>query len=151
MDHKAISDQVLVEHEMLMHVTNALRTILDWKSRDYDLSRQLSSLRFTSGSFQRHLERLMALEEHDGYMEVVVKSHPQLAKDVEALRKEHDEFRRSLNRTLHRLDRVAPTDRAMFNSVCDELLALLEKVDKHSAKETDLLQEAFLRDEGAQD
>jgi len=151
MDHKAISDQVLVEHEMLMHVTNALRTILDWKARDYDLSRQLSSLRFTCGSFQRHLERLMALEEHDGYMDVVIKSHPEFAKEVDLLRKEHDDFRRTLNRTVHRLERVSPDDRPMFSAVCEELLALLEKVDKHSAKETDLLQEAFLRDEGGED
>jgi len=151
MNHHAISDQVLAEHELLMHVTNGMRIILGWKAKDYDLSRQLSSLRFTTGSFQRHLERLMALEEYDGYMDVVMKKRPQLAKEVEALRREHDEFRRSLHNLVHRLEHISPTDHATYSAASEELLALLEKVDKHTAKETDLLQEAFLRDEGAQD
>ena len=151
MDHQAISDQMLAEHELLGHITSGLRTVLGWKTGDYDLSRQLSSARFTAGSFQRHLERLMSLEEHDGYMEVVVKRKPQLAKEVDALRLEHEEFRGSLNKTVHRLERLSPTDHARYSAVRDELLVLLEKVDKHSAKETGLLQEAFLRDEGAAD
>ena len=151
MDHKAISAQVLVEHEMLTHITSALRTILDWKSQDYDLSRKLGSLRFSAQSYQRHLERLMALEEHDGYMDAIVAAQPKLVKQVEDLRKEHDDFRRQLNRLVARLENVSPTDREKFAAISTELAELLNKVDEHSACETDLLQEAFLRDEGGEE
>ena len=35
-------------------------------------------------------------------------------------------------------------------SVSEELLALLERLDEHHKQETDLLQEALLRDEGGE-
>ena len=60
--------QAAVEHEALRHIIGALRTVLDWKPTAGDVSRKLSSLRFIIQSFQRHLERLMALKEQDGYM-----------------------------------------------------------------------------------
>lgn len=151
MDHKAISAQVLVEHEMLTHITSALRTILDWKQQDYDLSRKLASLRFAAQSYERHLERLMSLEEHDGYMDAILEVQPQLTRQIEALRKQHGEFRRALGRLVYRLEHVSPTDREKFAEISTELADLLNKVDEHSACETDLLQEAFLRDEGGQD
>ena len=78
-DHKAISEQLLIEHELLTHLDSALRTILQWTSHKQDLPRKLSSLRFMTQAFQRHLEWLMTLEEHDGYMEVVVESRPTLS------------------------------------------------------------------------
>lgn len=151
MDHKAISAQVLVEHEMLTHITSALRTILDWKLQDYDISRKLASLRFSTQSYERHLERLMSLEEHDGYMDAILEVQPQLAKQIEALRNQHGEFRRGLGRIVYRLEHVSPTDREKFAAISTELAELLNKVDEHSACETDLLQEAFLRDEGGEE
>ena len=150
MDAKAVSQQLLVEHEMLMHVTNALRTILDWKGTDTDLSRKLSSLRFVTQSFQRHLDRLMGLEEHDGYMEVVVKAHPELLKEVDALRVEHEQFRNGLNRIVYRLEGLGPAEHEPFEQVCEKLKSLLEQVDLHSGKETELLQNALLTEEGGE-
>ena len=151
MEHKAISQQMLIEHEMITHLETALRSILQWTSHGQDLSRKLSSLRFMGESFERHLERLMALEEHDGYMEVVVESHPQLKSQVDALRTDHDTFRYTLRRISSRLDRLSADDKVRIEQISDELLALLESLDVHSRKEVDLLQESFLQEEGGEE
>jgi hemerythrin-like domain-containing protein len=150
MDHLAIPQQVLVEHQTLAYVISALRATMGWKYQGTDLSRKLSSLRFVGQSFQRHLKHLMELEEEDGYMAVVLAERPELTDEVEALRLEHGQFRKALNRILTRLRRVESTDHATFAKISDDLSALLEKLDEHSRKETGLLQHALLEDEGGE-
>jgi hypothetical protein len=149
-DHHAIPQQVLVEHQTLAFITSALRSTIGWKYQGADLSRKLASLQFVGQSFQRHLKHLMALEEEDGYMSVVLASRPELSEEVAKLREEHDHFRRGVSRVLSRLRRVTPTDHAAFAAVSEEMLALLEKLENHSRRETDLLQEALLTDEGGE-
>ena len=144
MADKAISQQILAEHEMLMHVTNALRTVLDWKDHDYDLSRKLASLRFATQSYERHLERLMSLEEHEGYMEVIGHSRPDLRRQVDALHDEHLELRTSLGELAHRLDALSPTDHARYASASADLATLLRRVEEHGNRETALLEQALL-------
>ena len=92
----------------------------------------------------------MGLEEEDGYMVDVLTSRPELKDEVEALRQEHVHFRTGLNRTLNRLKQVAPTDHATVTAISEDLLALLEKLDAHSHKETGLMQHALLTDEGGE-
>ena len=62
-----IAQQTVVEDGILKLLVEGLRSALAWKVTN-DFSRKLSSVRFITQSFQRHLERLMALEEYDGYM-----------------------------------------------------------------------------------
>jgi hypothetical protein len=144
MADKALSQQVLAEHEILMHVTNALRTVLDWQDRDYDLSRKLSSLRFTTESFQRHLERLMSLEEHHGYMEAIAESRPDLHAEVETLHKDHEEIRRSLKEIVHGLETLTPVAHAGYARASESLSRLLERVERHGNREAELLEQALL-------
>ncbi|HEX4146005.1 MAG TPA: hemerythrin domain-containing protein [Pirellulales bacterium] len=151
MEHKAISEQMLIEHEMLSHLESALRALLQWTSRGQDLSRKLSSLRFMTESFQRHLEHLMALEEDDGYMEVVRECRPEFTSQVDALRTEHDDFRRRLRRATGRLERLSISDVEHCEQVSQELGQLLEQIDAHSRKEVDLLQRSLLQEEGGLD
>jgi hypothetical protein len=150
MDHLAIPQQVLVEHQTLAYIIGALRATIGWKFHGADFSRKLESLRFVGLSFQRHLKHMMALEEDNGYMAVVVAQCPERNDEVQALRKEHGVFRKSLGSILGRLRRVAPDDRTTFAKISDDLLALLEKLDHHSRKEIDLLQKALLTDEGGE-
>jgi len=150
MDHHANSQQLLVEHQTLAHVTNALRATIGWEYQDTDLTRKLQSLRFVGESFKRHLKHLMELEEADGYMAVVLESRPELQEEVEALRREHSQFRTALRAILGRLRRVESTDRAGFESVSSDLIALLDRLDEHGKKEIELLQAALLTDEGGE-
>jgi hypothetical protein len=140
--------QAVIEHEALRHIIGALRTVLDWKPSPDDNSRKLSSLRFITQSFQRHLERLMALKEQDGYMTGAVAEKPNLAEKVKALLKDHDQFEEELHRLVLSLEHILPTDKTKFDAVCRDLEELLVKLDDHHRREAELMQEAFLRDEG---
>ena len=148
--HQDIQQQVLVEHDTLSHVVSALRTTMGWHVTGPDVSRKLSSLRFVCESFQRHLKRLLRLEQTEGYMAVVVESRPELSEEVKTLRREHTMFRKGVRDALARMRAVAPTDLPTFQKITDDLAALLDQLDAHHRKETNLLQEALLRDEGGE-
>ncbi|MGH7169554.1 MAG: hypothetical protein ACRELG_04665, partial [Gemmataceae bacterium] len=85
-----------------------------------------------------------------GYMDAIVHLCPQLGRRVDALRQEHDQFRQASLQVLHDLEAVAPTDQTTFRNVCEEALALLKKLDDHTRKEVELVQEAFGRDGGGE-
>ena len=92
----------------------------------------------------------MALEEYEGYLDMVVQLSPFSGRAVDALRHEHDQVRNAAHRIVSRLERSSSTDHTTFGTVCDDLLVLLERLDEHGRKETDLLQEAFDREGGGE-
>ena len=149
-EQSALSQQVLLEHQTLGHIVNAIRATIGWNYQGPNLARKIVSLRFVGQSLQRHLKHLMGLEEEDGYMVDVLETRPELKDEVESLRQEHVHFRTGLNRILNRLKKVSTTDQATVSAISDTLLALLEKLDAHSHKETGLIQDALLTDEGGE-
>ncbi|MCC7086235.1 MAG: hypothetical protein IT427_14625 [Pirellulales bacterium] len=140
--------QTTIEHEALKHITSALRTVMDWHPSGDEVARKLSSLRFIAESFQRHLERLMALKEQDGYLANAIDEKPNLAEKANALLLEHDRFDESLHRLLLKLEQISATDKQAIDAACRDLEELLIKLDDHHRREAALMQEAFLRDEG---
>jgi hemerythrin-like domain-containing protein len=145
-----IAQQTVVENNILKLLVEGLRSALAWKVTNDDFSRKLSSVRFITDSFRGHLERLMALEEYDGYMDRLGKKAPQLTRAVSDLKREHETFRTGIRRILHGLEHVSSTDQATFANLCGELLTLLKDVDEHSEKEADLYHEAFEQDAGGE-
>ena len=145
-----IAQQTVVENDILKLLIEGLRFALAWTVTNDNFSRKLSSVRFTTQSLERHLVRLMALQEHDGYMERLEKKAPQLARAVSDLKQEHEIFRTESIRILHGLEHVSSTDHDTFANLCDELLILLKDLDQHSKKETDLYHEAFEQDAGGE-
>jgi hypothetical protein len=150
MTQDEVSQQTLIENGLLKGLVDGLRSTLGWQVQGTDCSRKLSTLRFMAECFQRHLERMMSLEEFDGYMAHVMEISPYLSRRVEALRGEHGLLRETARHVLHRLEQVSPSDPATFADVCDELRGLLEKVETHSRKEVHLVQEACTRDSGGE-
>jgi hemerythrin-like domain-containing protein len=148
MDRQDVARQTQVEHELLQYLIQGLRAMAAWPVPGPDASRKLSTLRFTAQSFQRHLERLLAVEEYDGYMGLVRVAAPRLGRATDALKDEHEQFRTEARRVVRRLDLLPSTDLAALGQVCDDLLALLRQIEEHSRKELTLLQEAFGQDEG---
>ena len=148
MDGQDIARQTQIEHEMLGHLIGGLRVTAGWQVPGPEAARKLSTLRFLAGSFQRHLERLLALEEGDGYMGLALEASPRLARATAALRAEHDRFRAGARRAVQRLESL-PAEAAL-GSASDELLALLADVEAHSRKEMALIQEAFSCDDGGE-
>ncbi len=150
MTNNSITEQMVVEHEVLKSIVDGLRQAIGMKSERNTFARKRHTIHFIALSLQRHLDHLLTLEECDGYMDAVVNLCPQLSRQVDALRQEHDQFRKASLQVVHGLETVAPTDQTTFRNVCDEALALLNKLDDHSRKEAELVQEAFGRDDGGE-
>jgi hypothetical protein len=149
-DARAIAQASQVEHQILDHVKQALRITIDWKAPSIGMPRKMSSVQFTMKSFARHLQRMMDLEERDGYMSVVRDLKPNLDARIKRLQREHREFRA-------RLDELQPTVAALtalpedeFEFVCSQISELLDRVDQHDVAEIELLQDTLLHDEGGE-
>ena len=145
-----IGHQCLLEHQILEHVTAALRLSLQWKVTAVGYSKKLSTVRFTAQSFQRHLERLFTLEEGGGYMSFVRERQPGLYERARALRREHDEFRETLAQTLADLDQLPADEGASLDDLCAKLEHLLIQLELHHHHEMDLVQEALVVDVGGE-
>lgn len=145
-----VTQQTLAEHQMLNYLMEGLRTTITWPVAGNDCSRKLSTVRFIAQSFQRHLERMMTLEEYEGYMDMVTESAPSLRKAVAGLRQEHDQFREASRRIVQRLEQASANNSTALTAICDEILALLRQLDHHGRMEVGLLQEALTRDTGGE-
>jgi hypothetical protein len=150
MKHRAVQQQVLIEHETMAHIVSALRNTMSWHTDGLGFSRKLASLRFVGESFLRHLKHLMQLEKAEGYLSVVTAERPELSDQVRTLRKEGVKFRKESREILARLKRISPENQVEFIATEADLSALLDRLDEHHRREIDLLQEALLRDEGGE-
>lgn len=149
-DTRSQANVAWMEHQILDHVKAALRVTLGWKVPTVGLSRKLSSVQFTLKSFQRHLERLMDIEEQDGYMSFVADSKPHLSERVEQLAGEHEQFRKEIRHLLPEVEALSEYQGEEFELLCEDIVALLEHVDRHDTEEVELLQESLLFDEGGE-
>jgi hypothetical protein len=131
-------------------VKDSLRITLGWKAPSVAMPRKLSSIAFIIRSLQRHLERQLALEEDGGYLSVVGEEKPNLQDHATRLREEHDSFRDVLRDILPSFAELTPADETRFKQLCDEVDALLKRLDEHDAQEAELLTEALLTDEGGE-
>ncbi len=150
MPHKDIAQQTIVEHEVLDHVMASLRSIVDWQVANTGAARKISSLCFVAQALQRHLVRLMDLEEHDGYMSMVTSANPALTETVGALCAEHETFRSEIDQVVSRLERLAPDESTLLDNISEQLLSLLDDVNHHGGEEIRLIQQALLQDEGGE-
>lgn len=149
-DARSQANVAWMEHQILDHVKEALRVTLGWEVPAVGLSRKLSSVKFTLQSFQRHLERLMDIEEQDGYMDVVAETKPHLADRVERLEGEHNQFRFEIRHIIPEVEALSEYQSDDFERLCDDISALLDHVDRHDKDEIELLQETLLYDEGGE-
>ena len=146
----SLAGQCQSEHETLKNIKDALRATLAWSAPDIGGSQRHASVLFIIRALQRHLERQLALEEQGGYLETIVEEEkPNLVTHAQRLREEHQEFRESLRTLLPRFERASAQERR-FERLADEVMALLERLEKHESEEADLLQEVFLTDEGGE-
>lgn len=149
-DPKTQAHAAWMEHQILEHVKQALRVTVGWKVPAVGVARKLSSVQFTLKSFQRHLERLMNLEEQDGYMVMVGEIKPNMQFRVDRLEREHDQFRLEIDDLFPRFDEISEFDPEAMDRLCDDIDTLLDQIDRHDKEETNLLQESLLVDEGGE-
>jgi hypothetical protein len=144
------TQQTLQEHALVQTLTEALRLTVGRGAEGDARSPNLSALRFLGRCFQRHLERLLALEEGDGYLDLVVQTSPRLSRAAEALRRDHEHLRRAARSIARRLEHLRPTHPLALAGVGDQVLALLDRFDEHNDKEVALILEALGREGGGE-
>jgi Hemerythrin HHE cation binding domain len=145
-----VIQQTKVESQALEHVTQALEVAIAWVVDGDDISRKLSSVRFLTESYQRHFERLFALEEVDGYMESIAQLNPELASQVDGLKEEHEQFRDAIRKTVLRLDQASPVNPANFSVICEKLRTVINQIMQHIHQENELLVESVQQDTGGE-
>ena len=150
MNQELLIQQTKVESQALEHVTRALEVMIAWVVDGGGYGRKLSSLRFFTELYQRHLERLFALEEIDGYMESISRLNPELTSQVDDLKREHEQFRAAVRKVVVRFDLASPTRLTEFDETCAELRNTINHVLEHLRRESELLVESFDRDTGGE-
>jgi len=139
-----------IEHQVLVHIKQALLVTLDWNAPVVSMPRKLSSLQFTMKSFRRHLERVMSIEEAGGYLDEFADAKPNLQSRIDCLNGDHARFRARIRQLVAKLDQLAEWEEEAFGSLCLEIRQLLCDVDRHNTQEIELLQESLLMDEGGE-
>lgn len=142
--------QTIVESRALEHVTRALELMLIWNVDRDSFTRKLFGVRFFTELYHRHLERLFALEEVDGYMDCVASSSPRMCGAIDYLRQQHEQFRCAIRRIGVRLELASPNDFEEFNKICTELRNVVNQILEHLRQEQDLLVESLNRDTGGE-
>lgn len=148
---RPIMKQAQVEQSMLENARYGLIASLDWKTKGETFARKLSTVRFAVRNYHQHLERVLSLEEYDGYMDVVINQCPNWSERVTELRDEHDEFRRRWDDLMTKLDRMMPTDADGLAELAATIRKAMDDFEKHNSKETSLIQEALNTDVGIGD
>ena len=143
-----IARQAEVELAILLGIEQSLRIALQWMTRGRGNSHKLSTLRFHTWSFERHLTRIQVLADHGGYLHIITDADPHSADEVRALRNERADLHANLERIIVRLDHVSRDDAAGFRQICADLERFLDDLRAHGQKESELLQRSFTQEEG---
>ncbi|MHC4091903.1 MAG: hypothetical protein ACYSUQ_06715 [Planctomycetota bacterium] len=143
-----IARQAEVELAILLGIEQSLRIALQWMTRGRGNSHKLSTLRFHTWSFERHLTRIQILADHGGYMHLITDANPHLAGEVGALENERAELHANLQRLIVRLDHVSRDDAGGFGQICADLERFLDDLRTHGQKESELLQHSVTQGEG---
>ena len=139
-----------MEHQVFEHIKQALLVTLNWQAPSVSMPRKLSSLQFTIKSFQRHLDRVVSIENEGGYMADVADAKPYMQDRIDQLQRDHVCFRDRLRKLIPELNDIKEWEDARFDSVCADLRELIEDVDRHNLAEGELLQESMLTDDGGE-
>lgn len=139
-----------MEHQVFEHIKQAVLVTLNWQAPSISMPRKLSSLQFTIKSFQRHLDRVLSIEDEGGYMTDVLECKPYMEERIYQLARDHVRFRERLRKLIPELNDIKEWDEPRFEAVCEDLRSLIASIDRHNAQEVELLQESMLVDDGGE-
>lgn len=148
---RPILNQAEVENMMLKNARNALLAIMEWQTEGETFTRKLSSFRHAVQVFQSQLVRVFAIEEHDGFMDVVLECSPHFAERIARFKKDHENLRAEIEIVATKLDRLEPDSLAGLGVVSEQLQAVLRKIEAHGQRETECVQDALMTDVGDAD
>jgi hypothetical protein len=142
--------QFTVENQVLDHVKTALRKTLASDEDRMGLERKVSTVKFVAESLVRHLVRLLDMEDADEAADPIGEAKPHLAEKVAALQLDHSQFRSILQEIGDQVAGITADNEPHFDAFCKDLLAFLDRLDQHEARELAVLQELHNSDEGGE-
>jgi len=142
--------QFTVENQVLDHVKTALRKTLASDEDRMGLERKVSTVKFVTESLVRHLYRLLDLEDETEAADPIEELKPHLADKASALQFEHGQFRAILREMSDQVRGISSDNEPHFDGFCRDLLAFLDRLDQHEARELAILQELHNADEGGE-
>jgi hemerythrin-like domain-containing protein len=146
----AVVQHAHLEFQTLGHFTRALKEAIRTELTIDDPPRRLATVRFVMSSLQQYVERLFAMEEHDGYFAELAGTRPELVNRIKRLGDEHNALRKSLRQIVTRLDLLPAEDVAAFESICKEIVVVIGNLDQHTHAEIQLLEDAYMQDTGGE-
>lgn len=142
--------QFTLENQVLDHVKTALRKTLASDEDRMGLERKVSMVKFVTESLVRHLIRLLDLEDETEAADPIEESKPHLSEKTAALQFEHSQFRAILREMGAQVSGISPDNEPHFDAFCRDLLAFLDRLDQHEARELAILQELHNAEEGGE-
>jgi hypothetical protein len=142
--------QFTVENQVLDHVKTALRNTLASDESRMGLERKVSTVKFVTESLVRHLHRLLDLEDETEAADPIEEIKPHLSDKTTALQVEHGQFRAILQELKDQVGGISPDNEPHFDAFCRDLLAFLDRLDQHEARELAILQELHNAEEGGE-
>ena len=142
--------QFTVENQVLDHVKSALRKTLASDEDRMGLERKVSTVKFVTESLVRHLYRLLELEDETEAADPTAELKPHLAEKASALQFEHGQFRAILQEMSDQVSGISAENEPHFDAFCRDVLAFLDRLDQHEARELAILQELHNAEEGGE-
>lgn len=145
--NEGIAKRLQTEHEALRQMTQLIREHLATTPAGSQ-SRWLEALKAAFERLHAHMKRSIAMKEQDGYLEVILKERPTLARQVEAINAEHGQLIRLADGIRDDLARTKPEDGMLIGDLSARILRYVAIVGQHEQKENMIVLFAFNQDLG---
>jgi hypothetical protein len=145
MSANRILDRLNIEHDILVHVRQALCIATDSPIVRETAHQWLERFCFLGESFRRHITRLFMIEEEEGYMDFLADSpRPTLQHAADVLLREHTSLARELSEILADARGTSSDNLSNLHGLKQRLSGLVSRYDQHRTKENDLWSEAVV-------
>lgn len=135
------------EREILTELTKLLRQHIAAKP-EVNLAEWLRGLHAGFDRLIAHLRRHYAAKEEDGYLAMVVEQRPTLSKQVERLRKEHEEILHMGGQILEEFKSIDAKQYLLVADACARVQRFMAVVADHDQREIMITMYVFSQDIG---
>jgi hypothetical protein len=143
-------ERLVCESDAVHNLKSALRAAISWDAQSVGMQRKVQGVRFVIEALERHMRKLMDLEEREGCLAWIGDCKPNLQSLAAALCAEHDRFRMRLKEIVPRWEAAVLMQADEFNELCDNVRSFLASVERHEARERDLMYSALCDDDGGE-
>ena len=145
MPAELLLNRLAIEHDILVHVRQALCIAMDSPIEQESAHHWLERFCFLGDSFRRHVTRLFMIEEEEGYMDFLAESQrPTLQREADTLLAEHAVISREMSETLADARAFSSENLANLHGLRQRMFGIVGRIDQHRSKENDLWSEAVV-------